>query len=1032
MRFFSRSASRMLLAAGLIATVHGTLHAQYFGRNKVQYQDFHFQVLKTDHFDVYFYPEERAAAEQAARMAERWYARLSSVLGDSLHGRQPLLLYSSSTHFQQTNAVEGDIGEGTGGVTESSKRRVVLPFGVSLAETDHVLGHELTHAFQYDITSRGGVGSEPGATALPLWFIEGMAEYMSLGPLDPFTAMWMRDAVLQNDLPNLRHLDDPKYFPYRYGQAFWGYIGGRYGDDVVGQLLRAASRSRDPKVAMRQVLNEDPDSVIADWHAALRTAFATGIATPRADTGHALQAAPPVATMPRADTGVALLTKATTGGRLSVGPALSPDGSQVIFLSERELFSIDMFLADAQTGHVERRLTSTAYNPHLESIQFIYSSGAWHPDGRRFALAATVRGRPSLEIINVANGHSEREIRLQELDEIFNPAFSPDGNQIAFSAQVGGVTDLFVYDLAAGQLRRLTNDAFADLQPAWSPDGASIAFVTDRFGTDADGLKYGALRLAQLDVASGRITPITTFGAGSAINPQWSADGRSLFFLANPDGITNVYRTTPASGELFQVTDLPTGASGITAVSPALAVATHSDRLVFSLRREGLNEVYRVDGAEALRGRPVSADLSGAHAVTLAVGNENARSRVSAYLADAVTGLPPAGDFTVDRYHSRLSLDYIAPPTLTGGTSPIGTFIGGGSALLWSSMLGDQQLLTALQVNGTFKDIMAEVAYFNRRHRANWGIVASQIPYLTGAFGTAIDNSGNLIERQILFRQTERQLAGVIQYPFSRVSRAEFQAGVTQVSFDYQERDFIFNSSGFFIGDSTTNLGAPPSLALATGSAALVYDNSLFGGTGPIVGRRWRLEASPAFGSINYVGALADIRQYLMPVRPLTLAARVLHYGRYGSGSNDPRLTPLFIGYQGLVRGHDVNSFSAGECDSTAASTTSCPVFDKLIGSRILIGNAEARLPLFGPLGVLARGFPLPADLVLFADAGVAWTSTESPRIFGGTRGLASSVGTGLRLNLFGILIGEIDAVRPLDRPSKGWMFQFSLTQGGF
>src|SRR5262249_35798628 len=157
------------------------------------------------------------------------------------------------------------------------------PFGVSLAETDHVLGHELVHAFQYDITARGGVGSEPGATALPLWFIEGMAEYLSLGPLDPFTAMWMHDAVLQNDLPTYKHLDDPKSCPSRSGQAFWGYIAGRYGDDVVGLLLRAASRSRDPRVAFNSVLHESADSVVADWHAALRTAFGGPAPQPGAD-----------------------------------------------------------------------------------------------------------------------------------------------------------------------------------------------------------------------------------------------------------------------------------------------------------------------------------------------------------------------------------------------------------------------------------------------------------------------------------------------------------------------------------------------------------------------------------------------------------------------------------------------------------------------------------------------------------------------------------------------------------------------------
>ena len=153
-------------------------HAQggYFGRNKVQYREFDFKVLKTDHFDIYYYPEEEPAAQMASRMAERWYTRLSQLLNHQLSTRQPLILYASGSHFRQTNAIQGDLGEGTGGVTEAYKRRIVLPFAGPIEASDHVLGHELVHAFQYDITGTNVNAGTPGALGLPLWFIEGMAE----------------------------------------------------------------------------------------------------------------------------------------------------------------------------------------------------------------------------------------------------------------------------------------------------------------------------------------------------------------------------------------------------------------------------------------------------------------------------------------------------------------------------------------------------------------------------------------------------------------------------------------------------------------------------------------------------------------------------------------------------------------------------------------------------------------------------------------------------------------------------------------
>src|SRR5213079_824065 len=188
--------ARVTLLLGALSLVASAAQTQTsFGRNAVQYKTFHFKILKTQHFDVYFYDDEADAATQAARMAERWYTRLSTVLLHQLSSRQPLILYSDHPDFEQTNVLGESPGEGTGGVTESLKRRIILPMGASLWETDHVIGHELTHAFQYDITGVGRSNMGSGLNRVPLWFIEGMAEYVSLGNVDPNTTMWMRDAV---------------------------------------------------------------------------------------------------------------------------------------------------------------------------------------------------------------------------------------------------------------------------------------------------------------------------------------------------------------------------------------------------------------------------------------------------------------------------------------------------------------------------------------------------------------------------------------------------------------------------------------------------------------------------------------------------------------------------------------------------------------------------------------------------------------------------------------------------------------------
>src|ERR1700756_4831424 len=182
---FVRRSARLAIAAlaAAMTAAPATLSAQYFGQNKVLYRTFDFRILRTPHFDIYFYPEEESASRDAARMAERWYARYSRILDHEFEARQPVILYASSPDFQQTAVLQGEVGEGTGGVTEVFKQRVLLPFAGPYAETDHVLGHELVHAFQYDITGLGRAGGGLDAAAqrfnAPLWFVEGMAEYLS-------------------------------------------------------------------------------------------------------------------------------------------------------------------------------------------------------------------------------------------------------------------------------------------------------------------------------------------------------------------------------------------------------------------------------------------------------------------------------------------------------------------------------------------------------------------------------------------------------------------------------------------------------------------------------------------------------------------------------------------------------------------------------------------------------------------------------------------------------------------------------------
>lgn len=971
---------KRIIVLALVVLPAAAAGAQSFGRNKVHYDDLEFRVLETAHFNIHYYPAERAAAVEAARLAERWYDRLSVVLRDQFTTRQPIVLYASHAQFAQTNVVAGFLGDGIGGVTDENRGRVVLPFAAGLGETNHILGHELVHAFQRDILKKNG----HAMSAMPLWFIEGMAEYVSIGGIDTNTSMWLRDAAAHDKLPRIDQLNDPRWFPYRYGQALWAFLADRFGEDVVVKSL--VSRARGG--AARQVAAVTGQSV-----AELSEAWHTWIRERVNSVGGAA-----VQPLSKAIVGAA------DGGRVNIGPALSPDGKSLIFLSERDRYSIDVFLADAATGEVSRKLVETAADPHFESLEFIESAVGWDPGGRRVALAALSGGLPVLSIFNVQTGRLEREFPIRGTDQVFGPTWSPDGRRIAFSAMAGGLSDLYVLDLEKDRVQALTRDAFADVQPAWSPDGRTIAFATDRFSSSLETLSFGDFRLAAIDVDTAIVRELPSVPQAKNIDPHWSRDGSSLFFVADGGGVSNVYRLDVAGGALSQVTSVDTGVSGVTQLSPTLSVAAGVDRLAFSVYRDGAYEIHTMDidhSAPPLAARTPPA----------------AAPEHAAMQPHALPPLAPASSFSDRPYRGVLSLDRFVQPYLSAGGGGTGGYIRGGVGLSFADMLGNSQLDLAVQAGRYIDDFIAQAAYVNMRSRWNWGIIGGHVPWLSGMAKGELTPSadGATLKRQTdVYRQLHREVSGVAMYPFSGAKRLELTGGAHMIAFDREStiRQYA-GSTGQLLSTATSTEPAAATATIVDTGAALVYDTSVFGVASPILGQRYRFAIAPSFGSVSYTTVTADYRQYVMPVRPFTIAMRVMHVGRYGSGAADPRLLPLAWTLRDIVRGYG---------DSGPDSST----LPYLSADRLLVGNVEMRFPIPGVFSPRGRWSALPMEGLIFTDAGRFWIPDVSA--LPGSRVLRSA-GAGVRFVAAGVVF-ELDAVKPLDQPSRGWTFSFNFRPG--
>jgi outer membrane protein assembly factor BamA len=207
---------------------------------------------------------------------------------------------------------------------------------------------------------------------------------------------------------------------------------------------------------------------------------------------------------------------------------------------------------------------------------------------------------------------------------------------------------------------------------------------------------------------------------------------------------------------------------------------------------------------------------------------------------------------------------------------------------------------------------------------------------------------------------------------------------------------------------------------------AFVGDTAMFGATAPILGSRYRFQIAPAVGGLTYTSMLADYRRYLMPIRPYTLAIRVLHAARYGGDADDFRLRETYLGSSSLVRGYGAGVVARSEC---RGGTADCPALNRMLGTGVLVTKLELRVPVVGALSSRVRYGSLPMDAFVFADAGAAWGGQAQFGPGGAGRALIRSVGAGVRINAMGVIL-EVGTTRPLDLRRNRWSFEFNLRPG--
>jgi hypothetical protein len=928
-------AAAILLAPGLAAAQ--TPYIPYFGKNQIRYDNFRWQIYTTDHFEIFYYPEIEQHLERVASYAESAYQHISSELKYDLAFKIPLILFKTSSEFQQQNVIPGAAQEGVGAFAEPTRYRIVMPLDEPPDLLYRLIVHELTHQFEFDIIPTSLI-----RRSVPLWVNEGLSDYMT-GIWRPIDLMTVRDAAVADIIPKMSKLEGYTSgnvrMIYNLGHAVFEFIESRWGKEGIRQYLFSLRKSviGGGEDAYQEAFRLSPEEFDQEFDKYLKDRFKPFRDKERpADYGRNLAPNP---------------EQSPFIGALSIEPSPSGDLMAVVTGNRRDR-ELDIILISARDGAVIRNLTSDFDQNY--GFEFIPTPGmrfnnvpwlSWASSGDRLAYFARREKWRTLILQNVLTRDIEDRVELRTVDDPESPDISPDGQKVAFAALQGGVGDIFVIDLQSRELTNVTKDGFADSGPTWSPDGRSIVYIARISGNE---------KLFRLDLATGQKTQIT-FGTHDDSAAQF-LDADTLVFgstatdpdqpiaaeIARNGSVFNLWTLSLKTGELRQFTDALGGNS-----SPVILRRGEREepRIAFVSYYKGEYELHVLD-----RRDPVA---------TAASADFGAPGPVIDFQAP-LTHTVIAGNKRRKGPFEKMFIDG-RPPVNVGVTSSGDVF--GGSAVTFSDVLGDKQFSLYAASISQYRTMA--FSFFNAARRFNFSLQGfSQTSFFYGALeGVFYDPafSGLFLDRDLaVATRTVRGGTAFGIWPIDRYRRVELFGGLLQYREEFNDPSIESYSSEFQqqqFGRQLFRSGTYIPLGVN-----FVQETTVFREFGPLAGNTMRLsyEVSPSLGAtLGRQTADLDLRYYLRLGGTGLLAMRAKSFKSWGDA---PDFT--YFGGNSEMRGYEYLEF---------------------IGSEATFLNAELRFPfieaMLTPIGILGgiRG-------VLFANMGGAkfegqpftWLSTKS------------------------------------------------------